>query len=92
MATPSSSSTYGQKPLYYGSSQKPLYYGSSRKSPLYYGSSQPAYYGGSQPYYYGGAYGGNSPGQDADSIGGTITIGSNAEVITLETLLSELSA
>ena len=82
MATPSSSSTYGQKPLYYGSSQKPLYYGSSRKSPLYYGSSQPAYYGGSQPYYYGGAYGGNSPGQDADSIVGTITIGRVLRVIS----------
>ena len=83
MASPSSSSsTYGQKPLYYGSSQKPLYYGSSRKSPLYYGSSQPAYYGGSQPYYYGGAYGGNSPGQDADSIVGTITIGRVLRVIS----------
>ena len=82
MATPSSPSTYGQKPLYYGSSQKPLYYGSSRKSPLYYGSSQPAYYGGSQPYYYGGAYGGNSPGQDADSIVGTITIGRVLRVIS----------
>ena len=41
----SSSSTYGQKPLYYGTSKSaPIYYGSS---------SQPAYYG-STPYYYGG--------------------------------------
>ena len=77
----SSSSTYGQKPLYYGSSQRPLYYGSSRKTPLYYGTTQPPYYGGSQPYYYGGAYGGNSPGQDADSIVGTITFGRILRVI-----------
>ena len=85
MATTSSSSgsTYGQKPLYYGSSRKsPLYYGSSRKSPLYYGTSNPPYYGGSQPYYYGAAYGGNSPGQDADSIVGTITIGRVLRVIS----------
>ena len=44
----SSSSTYGQKPLYYGT---------SKKSPIYYGSAQtPMYYGGSghAPYYYGG--------------------------------------
>jgi capsular exopolysaccharide synthesis family protein len=82
MASHSSSSTYGQKPLYYGSSQKPLYYGSSRKTPLYYGSSQPAYYGGQQPYYYGAAYGGNSTGQDADSIVGTITIGRVLRVIS----------
>ncbi|MBQ6338741.1 MAG: AAA family ATPase [Kiritimatiellae bacterium] len=88
----SSSSTYGQKPLYYGSSQKPLYYGSSQKSPLYYGSSRksplyygtsnPPYYGGSQPYYYGGAYGGSSPGQDADSLVGTITFGRVLRVIS----------
>jgi capsular exopolysaccharide synthesis family protein len=78
----SSSSTYGQKPLYYGSSQRPLYYGSARKSPLYYGTTQPPYYGGSQPYYYGGAYGGNSPGQDADSIVGTITFGRILRVIS----------
>ncbi len=78
----SSSSTYGQKPLYYGSSQKPLYYGTARKSPLYYGSAQPMYYGGGgQPYYYGGAYGGNSPGQDADSLVGTITLGRVLRVI-----------
>ena len=69
----SSSSTYGQKPLYYGS---------SKKSPLYYGSSQPAYYGGgSTPYYYGGAYGGQSGGQDADSLVGTITLGRVLRVI-----------
>ena len=50
----SSSSTYGQKPLYYGT---------SKKSPIYYGSAQtPMYYGGSghAPYYYGGAYGGQA--------------------------------
>ena len=82
--TSSSSSTYGQKPLYYGSSRKsPLYYGSSQKSPLYYGSSRPPYYGGgSQPYYYGGAYGGNSAAQDADSLVGTITFGRVLRVIS----------
>ncbi len=80
----SSSSTYGQKPLYYGSSQKsPLYYGSTQKSPLYYGSSRPPYYGGgSQPYYYGGAYGGNAASQDADSLVGTITLGRVLRVIS----------
>ncbi len=81
----SSSSTYGQKPLYYGSSRKsPLYYGSSQKSPLYYGSSRPPYYGGSgsQPYYYGGAYGGNSAAQEADSLVGTITFGRVLRVIS----------
>ena len=81
MAKPSPSSSYGQKPLYYGSSQRPLYYGTARKSPLYYGSSQPAYYGGNQPYYYGGAYGGDSPNQDADSLVGTITLGRVLRVI-----------
>ena len=81
--TSSSSSTYGQKPLYYGSSRKtPLYYGSSQKTPLYYGSSRPPYYSGSQPYYYGGAYGGNSAAQDADSIVGTITFGRVLRVIS----------
>ena len=71
----SSSSTYGQKPLYYGT---------SKKSPIYYGSVQtPMYYGGSghAPYYYGGAYGGQSPGQDAESIVGTITLGRVLRVI-----------
>ena len=69
-----SSSTYGQKPLYYGA---------ARKSPIYYGSSQtPAYYGGNAPYYYGGgAYGGQAPGQDADSLVGTITLGRVLRVI-----------
>ena len=81
MAKSSSSSTYGQKPIYYGSSKGPLYYGASRKTPLYYGSAQPAYYGGSQPYYYGGAYGGSSPNQDADSLVGTITLGRVLRVI-----------
>ena len=76
MASPSSSSsTYGQKPLYYGT---------SKKSPIYYGSVQtPMYYGGSghAPYYYGGAYGGQAAGQDADSIVGTITLGRVLRVI-----------
>ena len=69
-----SSSTYGQKPLYYGA---------ARKSPIYYGSAQtPAYYGGNAPYYYGGgAYGGQAPGQDADSLVGTITLGRVLRVI-----------
>ena len=71
----SSSSTYGQKPLYYGT---------SKKSPIYYGSTQtPMYYGGSgqAPYYYGGAYGGQAPGQDSDSIMGAITLGRVLRVI-----------
>ena len=76
MASPSSSSsTYGQKPLYYGT---------SKKSPIYYGSAQtPMYYGGSghAPYYYGGAYGGQAAGQDADSLVGTITLGRVLRVI-----------
>ena len=41
----SSSSTYGQKPLYYGT---------SKKSPIYYGSAQ-------TPMYYGGTYGAQAP-------------------------------
>ncbi len=81
MASTPSSSTYGQKPLYYGSSQKPLYYGTANKSPLYYGTAQPAYYGGSPYYYGGGAYGGNAPGQDSDSLVGTITLGRVLRVI-----------
>ena len=80
MAKQTPSSSYGQKPLYYGSSKRPLYYGTPQKAPLYYGSSQPAYYG-NQPYYYGGAYGGNSPSQDADSLVGTITLGRVMRVI-----------
>ena len=71
----SSSSTYGQKPLYYGT---------SKKSPIYYGAAQtPMYYGGSghAPYYYGGAYGGQSPGQDSDSLVGTVTLGRVLRVI-----------
>ncbi len=69
----SSSSTYGQKPLYYGT---------AKKAPVYYGSAQsPAYYGGGAPYYGGGAYGGNSPGQDSDSLVGTITLGRVLRVI-----------
>ena len=72
MATSSSSSsTYGQKPLYYGT---------SKKSPIYYGSVQtPMYYGGNgqMPYYYGG----QSSGQDSDSIMGAITLGRVLRVI-----------
>lgn len=67
----SSSSTYGQKPLYYGT---------SKKSPIYYGSAQtPMYYGGNgqAPYYYGG----QSSGQDSDSIMGAITLGRVLRVI-----------
>ena len=76
-----SSSTYGQKPLYYGSARKsPVYYGSS-KGPMYYG-------GGGAPYYYGGApyggapYGGQAGGQDADSLVGTVTLGRILRVIS----------
>lgn len=69
----SSSSSYGQKPLYYGT---------AKKSPIYYGSAKtPAYYGGSSPYYYGGAYGGSAPGEDADSLVGTITLGRVLRVV-----------
>ena len=67
----SSSSTYGQKPLYYGT---------ARKSPIYYGSSQtPMYYGGggNAPYYYGRG----QAEQDSDSVIGTITIGRVLRVI-----------
>lgn len=71
----SSSSTYGQKPLYYGTSKKsPIYYGSAQ-TPMYYGG------GGRAPYYYGGAYGGQAPGQDAESIVGAITLGRVLRVI-----------
>ena len=74
MESSSSSSVYGQKPLYYGT---------ARKSPIYYGSAQkPAYYGGSSPYYYGGAYGESAPGQDADSLVGTITLGRVLRVVS----------
>ena len=64
----SSSNTYGQKPLYYGT---------AKKSPIYYGSAQtPAYYGGgSAPYYYGGSGGAPGGNEDADSLVGTITLG-----------------
>ena len=65
----SSSSTYGQKPLYYGA---------AKKSPIYYGSAQtPAYYGGGAPAYYGGA----APSEDGDSLVGTITLGRVLRVI-----------
>ncbi len=69
-----SSSTYGQKPLYYGT---------ARKSPIYYGSAHaPAYTGGGAPYYYGGApYGGHPANQDGDSLVGTVTLGRILRVI-----------
>lgn len=70
-----SSSTYGQKPLYYGS---------ARKSPIYYGTSQPVYYGSKQPHYYGGMpYNsqGGAPGQDPDTLVGTVTFGRILRVI-----------
>lgn len=71
----SSESTYGQKPLYYGT---------TKKSPIYYGASQtPAYSGGQMPYYYGGgAYGGQPPGMDQDSLVGTVTLGRILRVIS----------
>lgn len=73
-SSPSSSSTYGQKPLYYGT---------AKTSPIYYGSSShPAYYGATPYYDGGGAYGGQSNGQDADSIVGTITLGRVLRVIS----------
>ena len=70
----SSSNTYGQKPLYYGT---------AKKSPIYYGSAQtPAYYGGgSAPYYYGGSGGAPGGNEDADSLVGTITLGRVLRVI-----------
>lgn len=68
-------STYGQKPLYYGTSKSsPIYYGSS-KAPYYYGNSG----GKSAPYYYGGGSG--SSGQDPDSLVGTVTIGRILRVV-----------
>ena len=67
-----SASTYGQKPLYYGT---------AKKSPIYYGGAQPAY-GGQSPYYYGGMpYGGQGGNADADSLVGTITLGRILRVI-----------
>lgn len=69
----SSSNTYGQKPLYYGT---------AKKSPIYYGSAQtPAYYGGGAPYYYGGSGGAPGGNEDADSLVGTITLGRVLRVI-----------
>ena len=69
----SSSNTYGQKPLYYGT---------AKKSPIYYGSAQtPAYYGGGAPYYYGGRGGVPGGNEDADSLVGTITLGRVLRVI-----------
>ena len=68
----SSSSTYGQKPLYYGTARKsPIYYGSSQ-TPMYYGGG-----GGNAPYYYGRG----QAEQDSDSVIGTITIGRVLRVI-----------
>ena len=69
----SSSNTYGQKPLYYGT---------AKKSPIYYGSAQtPAYYGGGAPYYYGGSGGAPGGNEDVDSLVGTITLGRVLRVI-----------
>ena len=69
----SSSNTYGQKPLYYGT---------AKKSPIYYGTAQtPAYYGGGAPYYYGGSGGAPGGNEDADSLVGTITLGRVLRVI-----------
>ena len=66
-------STYGQKPLYYGTSKNsPIYYGSS-KTPYYYGGE-----GKNTPYYYGGS---SSTDQDPDSLVGTITIGRILRVV-----------
>ncbi len=68
------SSSYGQKPLYYGTSKKsPVYYGSS-KAPAYYGGS----YGRKAPYYYGES----AANPDADSLVGTITIGRILRVVS----------
>ena len=66
------SSTYGQKPMYYGT---------ARKSPIYYGTPNNVAYGGNAPYYYGAPYGGQAGGQDADSLVGTITLGRVLRVI-----------
>ncbi len=69
-----SSSSYGQKPLYYGTSKKaPVYYGSP-KAPAYYGGG----YGRQAPYYYGD----NSSHSDSDSLVGTITLGRILRVIS----------
>ncbi len=62
--------------------QKPLYYGTARKSPVYYGSPKaPAYYGGSYgrqaPYY-----GESSANPDADSLVGTVTLGRILRVVS----------
>ena len=72
-----SSDTYGQKPLYYGTTGK--------KSPLYYGGKAPYYYGGAPntgggraPYYYGSQAGENN---DPDSLVGTISLGRILRVI-----------
>lgn len=73
-----SDSTYGKKPLYYGSSS------SSGKSPLYYGGKSVPYYygtqqkGGGVPYYNGAA---PDAGQDPDSLVGTITLGRILRVV-----------
>ncbi|MGN0852085.1 MAG: GumC family protein [Kiritimatiellia bacterium] len=66
-----SSSTYGKKPLYYGTASK---------APIYYGSAQSAY-GGQAPYYYGGARGGQGAGSDDDSLVGTVTLGRILRVV-----------
>ena len=76
-----SDNTYGQKPMYYGSSKQPIYYG---------GSQKPVYYGGGAPYYgsgaYGGGYyygsGGGTAAQDADSLVGAIALSRVLRVVS----------
>ena len=77
-----SDSTYGQKPMYYGSSKQPIYYGGSQK-PVYYGGGAP-YYGGAGGGTYGGGYyyGGGTAAQDADSLVGTITLSRVLRVVS----------
>ena len=73
-----SDSTYGQKPIYYGS-KSPIYYGTS-KSPAYQGGAYySSSYGGT---YYSGSMYGRSNSQDADSIVGTITLSRVLRVVS----------
>lgn len=65
-----SESTYGQKPIYYGS-KSPMYYGNSSKT--MYSGSAPYYSSGGGAYYSGSYYGRTANAQDSDSIVGTIT-------------------
>lgn len=69
-----------ESPKYGG---KPIYYGTSKNSPVYYGTSK-----GGAPYYYGGQYGqpgyygGGEPGQDPNSLVGTITLSRVLRVVS----------